>query len=309
MSGRTGDMERIPAGLKKPAGFRVSPITAFGSFEDYIRTAEEIYAGCEDAFLASDVSAEDFPKVCEKWAVSARTLIMAAGALFGKYPADQKNKARALEMFGRCAKDSGIRAKNLKLHYDLAAADEETAPRKLEKKQRLVLEGLNFFFKAENTRKLYTDRFISDPNYVSREYQIEMEQGPIAKQYRNMVPEGHMFLPARPFPPVRLPDWQKEVPLPPAPFRKWKDLPPEDFIYDAEHDEFVLPEGYLSRDGTIDDKSVVFNWEDRTVTCRFVGGEPVTWPFWKPGDVTEAPKKGSWCWDYYRTLYRMVIGT
>ena len=93
----------------------------------------------------------------------------------------------------------------------------------------------------------------------------------------------------------------------PEPFIKWKDLPPEDFIYDKEHDEFILPKGYLSADGTIDDQSVVFDWEKRTVTCKFVGGEPVTWPFWKAKDVSDAPKKGTWYWDYYRQLYKQVL--
>ena len=304
MSGPKDNSEKVPAGLKKPVSFRMAPVTDFGSFEDYLKTAGEIYAECEEDFMAADVSEESFPKVCEKWAAASRTMIMAAGALFGRFPSDQENKARALEIFGRCTRDSGIRAKNLKLHYDLMKQDEELAPRKLEKKQRQLLEGLNFYFKAENTKNLYAKRYVSDPDYVSPEYRMEYEQGPVAKQYRSMVPEGHIFMPARPFPPLRLPDWQKGVPYPPAPFIRWKNLPPQDFVYDSEHDEFVLPEGYLSEDGTIDDRSVVFNWEERTVTMKFVGGEPVTWPFWKPKDVTEAPQKGAWYWDYYRTLYR-----
>ena len=303
MSAETDISEKVPAVLKKPAAFRIAPITAFGSFEDYLADVEELYNHCEETFRTADVRAEDFPKICENWAVSARAMIMAAGALFGRYAADQKNKTRALEMFACCSEGSGLRAKNLKLHYELARQAENTAPSNLEKLRRQALNGYNFFFKAENTLNLYAKRFVNDPDYVSPEYRMEMEQGPIAKQYRSMVPEGHIFMPARPYPPVRIPDWQKGVPLPPEPFIRWKNLPPEDFVYDAEHDEFVLPEGYLSEDGTIDDKSVVFNWEDRTVTMKFVGEEGVTWPFWKPKDVTEAPQMGTWYWDYYRTLY------
>ncbi len=308
MGDRRNDSEKIPAALKKPAAFRVAPITDFGSFENYLEDTESLYTECEEAFAASDVKSGDFPKICEKWAVTARTMIMAASALFGKYPADQKNKTRALELFARCTKDSGIRAKNLKLHYELAKQDEAVTPDALHKKFLQTAEGYNFFYRAENTRISYLRRFVNDPEYVSPEYQIEFQEGPVAKRYRNMVPDGHMFLPARPFPPVRIPDWQKGVPNPPEPFCKWKNLPPEDFVYDPEHDEFILPEGYLSADGTIDDKSVVFNWNDFTVTCKFVGSEPVTWPFWKPKDVSDAPKMGTWMWDYYSVLYQQVIG-
>ena len=308
MSDRNEQSEKIPDELTKASSFRIAPVTALGSFEDYVEDMEALCAGCEEEFLAADVRSDDFPKTCEKWAAASRALIMAAGALFGKYPADQNNKARALEMFGRCVEGSGIRAKNLKLHYILVQQNEETASEKLDQKYRQMLEGYKFFFRAENTRLLYLRRYVTDPDYVSPEYRMEYEQGPIAKVYRSMVPEGHIFMPARPYPPVRTPDWQNGVPYPPEPFCRWKNLPPEDFIYDAEHDEFVLPEGYLSEDGTIDDKSVVFDWENRTVTMKFVDGEPVTWPFWKPKDVREAPQRGTWYWDYYQVLYRQVIG-
>ena len=287
--------------------FRVAPITAYGSFDNYLEDTEKFYGECEEAFLASDVRAADFPETCEKWAAAARTMIMAAGALFGRHSATKENKTKALEMFDRCKKDSGLRAKNLKLHHELAKQDGNVGPKELAKKARQFLAGLEFFFRAEGTQQSYLKRYVNSPDFVDPEYQILLEQAPIARKYRKMIPAGHYFMPARPYPPERVPDWMKEVPFVPEPFRKWKDLPPEDFIYDEEHDEFVLPKGYVSADGTIDDQSVVFDWDKRTVTCRFVGGEPVTWPFWKPRDTTEAPKRGTWFWDYQRQVYKQVL--
>ena len=46
--------------------FRVAPITAYGSFDNYLEDTEKFYGACEEAFLASDVRAADFPETCEK---------------------------------------------------------------------------------------------------------------------------------------------------------------------------------------------------------------------------------------------------
>ena len=297
----------VPAGMKQPETFRVRPVNVHGSFENYLEDAEKISAECKEEYLASDVRAKDFPAVCDRWAAAIRAEIMAAAALFGRRASDQKGKERALEMFQRCKDDSGIREKGLMQHYELAKKDETVSIEERRKLRGKVLESLVFYFRADGTQQSYLKRYVSDPEYVDPESKILMEQGPIAKKIRDMVPAGHHFLPARPFPPKRVPGWRNEVPYPPAPFIKWKNQPVEAFIYDEEHDEFILPEGYLSEDGTIDDQSVVFDWEKRTVTCKFVGGEPVTWPFWKPRNLSEAPKKGTWFWDYSRQLYRQVI--
>ena len=208
MSGKNnGNSDNVPAELKQPETFRVAPITAYGSFDNYLEDTENFYNACEQAFLASDVKAAEFPETCEKWADAARTMIMAAAALFGLHTADQKSKARALGIFERCKKDSGIRETNLKLHYHLAKQDDSTDPKELAKKQKQVLKSLDFYFRAVNTQQSYLKRYFNDPEYVSPEYQIELEQGPIAKQIRDLVPARHSFMPARPFPPERVPGW------------------------------------------------------------------------------------------------------
>ena len=120
------------------------------------------------------------------------------------------------------------------------------------------------------------------------------------------IPKGHYFLPARPFPPARIPEGEP-VPYLPAPYAAWKNLPNEDFYYDTEHDEFALPKGYVSKDERIDDESVVWNWQDNTVTMKFRGGEPVTWPFWKAKDTYDVLKKGDWCGEYYIRLYKQIL--
>ena len=120
---------------------------------------------------------------------------------------------------------------------------------------------------------------------------------------REAVPEGHHYLPARPYPPERIPD-EELVPMTPEPFNRVKDMPVSELVYDEELDEFVVPKGYVSEDEMIDDQSVVWHPENHTVACKFRGEEePVIWPYWKPADLGDVPKKGSWVADYYRRLF------
>ena len=114
------------------------------------------------------------------------------------------------------------------------------------------------------------------------------------------VPETHMYLPARPFPPVEIPEGVR-VPNYPEPYIRMKTTDVEDLVYDLEHDEFIIRPGYVSEDGLIDDQSVVWNWEEGTVAMKFRGGEPEIWPFWKAKDAGDMPK--GWPARYLRRMY------
>jgi hypothetical protein len=172
--------------------------------------------------------------------------------------------------------------------------------------QDAALRSLDFHLRAYNTQTSYLKRYVSDPDYVTPELAMEKKASAEVAKGMKMIPKGHFFLPARPFPPARIPEGER-VPYPPAAFEAWKNLPIEDFYFDTETDEFALPKGYISEDGTIDDESVVWDWENRTVTMKFRGGEPVTWPFWKPRDTFDVLKKGEWCTEYLQRLYRQIL--
>ena len=90
----------------------------------------------------------------------------------------------------------------------------------------------------------------------------------------------------------------------PEPFNRVKDMPVSELVYDEELDEFVVPKGYVSEDEMIDDQSVVWHPENHTVACKFRGEEePVIWPYWKPADLGDVPKRGSWVAEYYQRLF------
>ena len=192
--------------------------------------------------------------------------------------------------------------KNLELHLELVKQEKDLSSDETTKLIKGLLKSHMFHFRAYNTQQRYLNLYVSDPNYMTPELREEKEVSAIFAEQFKRIPKGHHFLPARPFPPMRIPEGE-EVPYPPEPFCVWKDLPIEDFIYDEDHDEFVLPKGYVNEEMRIDDQSVVWDWENNTVTMKFIDGDAVTWPFWKPKDTMDMLKEGDWCLEYLQRMY------
>ena len=304
MSNKTASKQTIPAEFKKPETFRVAPISEYGCFEDYLADTEKLYEEKREAFLAGDVNSDTLPELSDSFADASRLFIMAAAALYNKYRDNADKIERALGIFDRCKKDSGIREKNLMLHYELMKKQKPDEPKTLDKIYHKVLDSLQFLFRAQNTQLMYLRRYLTGPVFMSPEYKMDLEGGPRAKAFFDRVPRGHHFWPARPFYPVCIPEGMRVPPTPPV-YAEWKSLPVEDYVFDTEHDEFVLPKGYVSPDGRIDDQSVVWDWENRTVSMKYVGEEPVVWPFWKARDSTDLPE--GWAAEYNQRFYWQVI--
>ena len=188
----------------------------------------------------------------------------------------------------------------------IAAYTERAVEEKPESADEMDRLNLHYMFstdRALSTQALYTKRFFSPANYVDPVMEAETRASAVAAGIREAVPEGHHYLPARPYPPERIPE-EELVPMTPEPFNRVKDMPVSELVYDEELDEFVVPKGYVSEDEMIDDQSVVWHPENHTVACKFRGEEePVIWPYWKPADLGDVPKRGSWVADYYRRLF------
>ena len=298
--------KNTPSEFKNPEMFHVAPITAPGTFDDHYEDTEEVYQMLQDKFMATDVRDPELREMAKLCAEASRALIMANAALFGRHNGKPENKEKALAGFEKCKQDAQLREKNLKLHAKLTEGSTDLTAKENQKLWMDVIKSMIFALRTFNTQQHYIKLYVKDPDYMTPELAAEKRAGEQVAKLLKMVPKGHMFLPARPFPPARIPE-DEEVPYPPAPFARWKNLPIEDRVYDEEHDEFVVPKGYVSKDGTIDDQSVVWNWEDRTVTMKFVNGEPVTWPFWKPRNAADVLQKGSWPADYYIRIYRRLL--
>ena len=306
MAGEQKNSNDIPAELKNPEVFSVAPIACYGSSEEYYQMMEKLYIEAKNVFMTTDARDDKILKRAAEWEKVSRGMIMANAELFGRKKGSQENRNKAIEGLEECKKDAGIRVKNLDRHYELAKRDGILDPGELRKLRMNINNSLMFFFRAINTQRKYLQLYVSDPDYMTPELRIEKEKSAIVAKVMKRVPRGHFFLPARPFPPVRIPEGEP-VPYPPAAYAAWKNLPKEDFYYDEEHDEFALPKGYISKDEKIDDESVVWDWKNNTVTMKFRGGEAVTWPFWKPKDTRDVLKKTDWCAEYYIRLDKQII--
>ena len=160
---------------------------------------------------------------------------------------------------------------------------------------------MRFFNRAIATQLLMNRRSeIETGGPAGIEMAGEMKAGDRMRELEAKVPENHMYLPARPFPPVEIPEGVR-VPDYPEPYVRMKTLDVKELNYDLEHDEFIIRPGYVSEDGLIDDQSVVWNWEEGTVAMKFRGGEPEIWPFWKAKDAGDIPK--GWPARYLRRMY------
>ena len=284
--------------------FKIGLITSCGTFDDILKDAQELYDEGRAEFMASDASDNDFPEKAAEWAESSLHLIRAAASEMCAYPADVERQEKALHIMEVCKNDSYLREVNLKLHYDVFRK-KDIGKEQLRAKRRALRDGIHFATRARNTQIAWARKFLHGEAYEDPEMKYAKEHGKDIHDMMLAVPEGHRFYPARIYPPYRVPAGQR-VPYPPDAFTLWKKQPAHAFIYDSEYDEYILPKDYVSEDGRITGESVVFNWEEGTVTMRMAGEETVTWPFWKARKSTDLMEPGSWCEEYQLRVYRQM---
>ncbi len=275
--------------VKKPGAGETALITDYGSLDDYLSIFQEHYDEKRADFFDSVANDTDLPQKAKRWASASRTILSFARTLASAYGEKDKYYQTAQDIADMITKDSAIRLSNLNLHYKLMKKAYPKGDEKLIRLSKDVEEGMNFLNRAVATQTLIikgVEAVTGGP--AGLEMELETEAGRRACALEKRVPRGHMFLPARPFPAMEIPEGLR-VPEYPEPYVRMKNVPVEDLVYDEEHDEFIIRPGYVSEDGLIDDQSVVWNWEEGTVAIKFRGGEPEIWPFWKAKDASDIP--------------------
>ena len=281
-------------------------LTHIRSVDDFNRLLENVltfYLRAKDKYFATDPNSSEIRDAAKKWEKASVALTSRAAALFKLASGDQELRKQALEIMTTCAQESAVREMMIAAYTEQAAAEDPENQTLADEMDRLNLHFMLSTDRAINTQVLYTNRFYNNDNYVDPVQAAETKASYTAAKIREAVPEGHIYLPARPYPPERIPA-DELVPMTPEPFTRVKKMPVSELVYDEDLDEFVVPEGYISEDGMIDDQSVVWHPENHTVTCKFRGGEPVTWPYWKAADLSDVPKRGSWLVEYYQRLFQ-----
>ena len=288
---------------KREAPQQREPLThvlSVDSFEKLLANVMTFYLKARDAYFDTDPNTTALLTAAKKWERASVALISRAEGLFKLSGDNQDLRKQALELITQCTQDASVRELMIAEYTAKAVAEQ---PECADEMDKLNLHYMFSTDRAISTQTLYTKRFFNPGIYVDPILEAETRASAAAANIRKHVPEGHYYLPARPYPPERIP-LEELVPMTPEPFNRVKRMPPEELEYDEELDEFVVPKGYVSEDGMIDNQSVVWHPENHTVACKYRGEEePVIWPYWKPEDLSDVPKRGSWMTDYYQRLF------
>lgn len=192
-----------------------------------------------DSLRGTDPNTPALLTAAKKWEKASVALITRSEALFKLSGDDQELRKQALELITQCTQDASVRELMI-AEYTAKAVEEQ--PECADETDELNLHYMSSTNRAINTQTLYTKRFFNPGTYVDPIVEAETRVSAAAEDIRKHVPEGHYYLPARPYPPEHIP-WEELVPMTPEPFNRVKRMPPEELVYDEELDEFVVPKG------------------------------------------------------------------
>ena len=281
-------------------------ITQFGTADDNLADARELYFKDKQRFFGTRIGDRAIEDVNRQWNESAKVLERCAMGYFRACGATDEGRVYANQIMDMVTKDSDLRKKNMKLHFDYLLKKNPDDNALWMDMRKVMLECIHEVQRFTNSQSLYIRYYENGETFQSLEQKMDVEAAEKAERVRNATPEGCTYRPSyiyppRPVPPgERVPDW-------PEPMNRVADIPIEEKVYDPEVGEFVLPEGYVSEDGLIDDKSVVWHPERREVDMGYVGGERVTWPYVKHVNTWDVWIPGSWEAEYQIRLYQQQM--
>ncbi len=291
-----------PAGVFQPEAGAPAHVTDFDTFIERLNEAEADYEDARAEYFMTDPGSEAIMAAAERTETAARELISRALTLFNMYSQTCENKDKALKILDRMTKESSIRERTCCQYYRRmrAAGSENTAM--LHRLYQEKLKRMKFLDRCVNTQSAYTKRFLKNEDAGDPESESRVKIAAKAERTRAVIPQGCRFCPPRIFPPEPIPEGQP-VPLAPDPYRRFKKMEAKDLVFNKDHFNFELPEGYVSEDGLIDSESVAWDYEARTVTMKYRGGVPVTWNFKQYIDPRDVPKPDEWITRYYMRLF------
>lgn len=276
-------------------------ITDYGLYLDFVQEAEADFMKKKDKFFACELKDIAIIKASREWERAGAILAGYAETLFNMFKDNDEARKYALEMLDKVTKAAGIRTRNMiQRRRVLMAADPDNEAEE-ERLTKLKQEADCSLIRAVNTQRRYQELYDKGESYEVSRHEQEAEVAAEAEQLRKLIPEGHLHIPGRIYPPIPIPVGER-VPFAPGPYQKYKEQPVEAYTFDTELDEFVLKPGYVSADGLIDSESVIRDRANHRVIMKFRGGEPIIWPEWKATWAGDIPEADSWMWEYYGRL-------
>ena len=290
----------------EPDIFGLEHITDFDSYEERLKEAQTDYDAACTTFKASDPNKRSIMKAAEKAESAAKELIRRVSMIFHMPDATVEMRMEAREILDKITKDGNSREKTCCQYYHAVADKYPEQTGYLDGLMEEKQERMKFLDRCMATQIHYQNEGIKKNDYAQAKHKRKVLAAATAEKIRSRVPAGHMFLPPRIFPHDPVPEGLP-VPERPEPYARVASLDVDYKDYDIKHDNFVVKPGYVSEDGLIDDQSVVWDYENNKVICKFRGGEPIVWDFWKPKDTADVLGPEHWCYQYIRRLYWQLM--
>lgn len=289
----------------QPEDGRPAHCTGYGSVADNLHDMLDLYEKDKQEFFLTPVTDEKIVDVCRRWNQSMKELVSCAEGFIRLIGVTAEEKNHALEIMDYAAKDSIRRKDTMKKYIEHILGGEKVSEATRLSARQLMLDCIRSVQSALNSQSLYI-RYVRDgKTFEEADESREREAAIRWEHWRKFIPKGHHYRPAYIYPKKPVPAGQP-VPRWPDPYDRVIDEPMERKVYDTELEEFVLPEGYISDDGLIDDKSVIWHPETREVDIGYVGGERTVWNYKKFNDPREVWEPGSWAAEYQIRLYTQV---
>ena len=293
--------------IPKPEDPEDAVIPDYGIYLDYINQAEKDFVKKMQDFFNHTLKDKSIEKAAREWEKAGAILAGYATSMFNVYKDNDELRKYAMELLDKITKSAGMRAKNMTKRRERVMADD---PGNTEEEARLTKvkqEADAGLIRAINTQNRYKDLYEKGESYEASRHQEEAEISAEAEQLRKLIPEGHLHIPGRIYPPIPIPAGER-VPYAPKPYQMYRNQPLEAYAFDPELDEFVIKPGYVSSDGLIDDQSIIRDRANHQVIMKFRGGEPIIWKEWKATWAGDIPDENSWMWEYYGRLgYQMKV--
>ena len=286
---------------EEPEIFAVEHITDFDSYFERLQEAELDYREACEEFQEANPGADSIMEAAELVEQAAKALYSRVTVIFLMPEASAEDRAYARDVLDRLTKDSCARERTCSQMYRRVR---EVHPEQKDRIRRLR--------KAKQKRMKFLDRCMATQSHYQKDRKItkdaaaEQQEKEIRRSYkahrmRQQMPKGGRFCPPRVFPHDTIPPG-RPVPYPPEPIVRFKELEPEDLVFNPEQHNFEIRPGYLSEDGKMDSESVAWNYETHKVAMKYRGEEPVIWDFRQYIGLDEVPKPEDWDVQYYNRL-------
>ena len=299
---KTFSGEVIP--VFQPEDGQPTHVTVHGTAQDNLNDILALYEEDKKEFFRTPVADRKILEVRARWAQSAKELIQCAEGMIKMFGATFKDQNRALDLIDYANKDADMRKKTILRHIEYALKLEPDNTELYKELHDVRLACIHQVQAITNVQSTYTKWVKTGKNFEDAQQQERVESSYRAHRTRMCCP-NHVYRPAFIYPKTVTPPGEP-VPEWPDAFCAVDDVPPEEKVWNEELHELVLPEGYVSEDGRIDDHSVIWHPETHEVEIGYVGEPKEVWNYVRHINSRDVWVKGSWEADYLVRLYRQL---